>query len=425
MKIIIIGVIVVLTFGVGYYFLAGKNSPATHSTVKGEAVIGALYPFSGSSATAGDDAKSGIELALDIINSEYPDLDLPFADTEGLPNHGNVPVTVVMADHEGKPELGADQVETLVADGAVALMGAYNSAVTAAASEKAEQLQKPFLNPESTSPDLTRRGFKWFFRSTPDDDIFSKNFFTFLSEIEARGVSVPKDIGLLYENGLFGTGVARAEKKYAVLNGYSVVNDLPYNAADSTYQSVLQELANGQPSLLFQTSYERDAISLFEQYANYDIAPTAIIGMNAGFISSGFVTAVGEQAENVLSREVFSLDIGDKKPIVTKINDLYRERYGRDMNGNSARAFTGVFIMADALNRSDSFAAEDIHGALMDTALTANDIVMPWTGVSFNEENQNELGSGIIVQLQNGKYRTVWPFDLASQDVVWPMQGGE
>ena len=46
---------------------------------------------------------------------------------------------------------------------------------------------------------------------------------------------------------------------------------------------------------------------------------------------------------------------------------------------------------------------------------------MPWKGVKFDETGQNTLSSGILVQIIDGKYTTVWPFDLASHEVVWPM----
>jgi branched-chain amino acid transport system substrate-binding protein len=46
---------------------------------------------------------------------------------------------------------------------------------------------------------------------------------------------------------------------------------------------------------------------------------------------------------------------------------------------------------------------------------------MPWDGIQFDATGQNSKGAGIIVQVQDGKYATVWPFDLASKDVIWPM----
>ncbi len=46
---------------------------------------------------------------------------------------------------------------------------------------------------------------------------------------------------------------------------------------------------------------------------------------------------------------------------------------------------------------------------------------MPWQGIKFDAQGQNTEGAGIIVQVQGGAYVTVWPFALASRDVVWPL----
>ena len=46
-------------------------------------------------------------------------------------------------------------------------MGCYQSAVAATASQAAERMQVPFLVPESSSPTLSARGLKYFFRTTP------------------------------------------------------------------------------------------------------------------------------------------------------------------------------------------------------------------------------------------------------------------
>jgi branched-chain amino acid transport system substrate-binding protein len=47
---------------------------------------------------------------------------------------------------------------------------------------------------------------------------------------------------------------------------------------------------------------------------------------------------------------------------------------------------------------------------------------MPWKGVKFDPAtHQNTLGSGIIVQIQDGQYVTVWPWESASKPIIWPM----
>ena len=53
--------------------------------------------------------------------------------------------------------------------------------------------------------------------------------------------------------------------------------------------------------------------------------------------------------------------------------------------------------------------------------MMADALIMPWKDVKFDETGQNTLGRGILVQIVDGKYHTVYPFNLATQEVVWPM----
>lgn len=149
-----------------------KSTSGHPSTVK----IGVIYPLTGPDTSAGEDMKAGIELASEIINGSF-DLPMPLAGEKGLPNHGNVVIQFLFRDSHSDPGQAADWVEKLVNEEYVnAVMGCYSSTVTATASERAEILGIPFINAESTSPILTQRGFKWFFRTTPDDAMFSQNF---------------------------------------------------------------------------------------------------------------------------------------------------------------------------------------------------------------------------------------------------------
>ena len=78
-------------------------------------------------------------------------------------------------------------------------------------------------------------------------------------------------------------------------------------------------------------------------------------------------------------------------------------------------------VMADAINRAGSTDPDAIRKALSETNIPGNKLIMPWKGVKFDAKGQNTLGQGILVQIIGGKYVTVWPFDLAAHDIVWPM----
>jgi len=392
-----------------------------------EVVIGAIYPLSGNLAKVGTDIKDAIELAAELVNEDV-DLPVPLGKGKGLPALGGARVRVVFADHQSSPEKGLSEAERLVTqEHVVALMGSYNSNVTATASQAAERLKIPFLNAESTSPLLTTRGFRWFFRTTPTDDEFSENFFKFLEAMKPRGHSV-KNLALLYENTLFGTDVSRFEKKYAQQYGYAVVADLAYDAKSTNLSSEVQRLKAAAPDVLLQTSYTSDAILSTRTMKELDFRPQAILAMDAGHVASEFVPALGKDAEGILSREVWALGLGAKKPIVARVNDLFRKRTqaGRgaavDMDGTSARAFVGFLVLADAINRAASTEPEKIRAALEATELSGDQLIMPWRGVKFDPKtHQNTLGSGILVQIQDGKYAVVFPFDLATAEVRWPL----
>jgi len=384
--------------------------------------IGAIYPLTGPAASTGAEMKDAITLATDIVNGKY-DLDLPLARTEGLPALGGAKLEVVFADHQGKPDIGQAEAERMItAENVTALMGAYYSSVTTTASIAAERHKIPFLNPESTDPKLTERGFKYFFRTTPFDDPFSENFFQFFEDMKKKLNVKIQSVAIVHENTNFGNGVAEAEKKYAAKYGYKVTAEIAYAEKATSFVSEVQKLKAAGADVVMPASYTADAILYMKTFKDLNYMPPAILAMDAGYIASEYRDTLGKDGDYILSREVWALDLAKKKPMIAKVNEIYKQRFGRDMNGNSARSFTGLLVLADAINRAGSTDAEKIREALEKYSLSGSKMIMPWRGVAFDPNtHQNTEGNGIIVQLINGQFHTVWPFDLASRDVVWPI----
>src|SRR5919198_3580223 len=161
--------------------------PASRAAAQEEVKIGVIYPLTGAAASTGLELKNAAELAAEIVNTSMKDLSLPLAATAGLPNLKGAKVTLIFADHQGNPQVGATEAERLITqEHVVALMGCYQSAVTATASQIAERHRVPFLNADSTSSTLTERGFKWFFRTTPHDELFVRNFFEFFKDVQKK-----------------------------------------------------------------------------------------------------------------------------------------------------------------------------------------------------------------------------------------------
>jgi branched-chain amino acid transport system substrate-binding protein len=385
--------------------------------------IGVIYPMSGAIAQAGLDDKNAIELALDIINTgKYKHLNLPLSKSAGLPNLGGAKVTVVFSDHQGKPDLGLSEAERLITQEKVAaLLGCYNSSVTETASMVAERMKVPFFNPESSSPRLTRRGFKWFFRSSPHDETFSEGMFQAVQDLEKKRGTKFKTIAVMYEDTLYGKDSSRIEKELAAKAGYQVVADIAYRSRATSLTSEVQKLKAANPDILFPTSYASDAILLNKTSKDLGYNVPIIMAQNAGHTDPSFIEAVGKDADGICSRTEFSLDLVNHKPMLAEINDLFKKRSGRDFSGTSARCFVGFFVLCDAINRAGSTAPEAIREALTKTNIPADQLITPWRGVKFDETGQNILVDAIVIQYQGAKPYTVWPFNLATKEMIYPI----
>lgn len=388
-----------------------------------EVKIGVIYPLTGAAASSGAEMKNALELAVDIINNGAKGItELPFSAGGGLPGLKGAKIKLVFADHQGNPQTGATEAERLISqEKVVALVGAYNSNVTVTASQVAERNKIPFLNPESSSASLTARGFKWFFRTTAHDDLFVRNFFEFMKEFEAkRGVKVGP-IATINENTLWGTETTKLEAALAPAGGFNLVKQITYPAKSTQLTSEVQTLKAAAPKVIMQSSYLGDALLSMKTYKELGFMPDMILANDAGFSDTEFIKTLGKDADYVISREVWALDLANRNPLIKQVNDLFRSKYGADFTGNSARTFTGLMVMADAINRAGSTDPEAIRKALAATDIPGSKLIMPWKGVKFDESGQNVYGSGILVQIVDGKYHTVWPYNVASREIVWPM----
>lgn len=388
-----------------------------------EVKIGVIYPLSGPGASTGAEMKNALELAADIINNGAKGIpNLPFSAGGGLPGLKGAKIKLVFGDHQGNPQVGATEAERLITqEKVVALVGAYNSNVTQTSSQVAERYKVPFLNAESSSAPLTQRGFKYFFRTTPHDDLFVHNFFEFFKEVEAKkGVKI-KQLGVFNENTQWGNETTKLENKLAAEKGYTITKSVAYPAKSTQLTSEVQLLKSGSPQVVMQSSYLGDAIIAMKTYKELGFSPDMILANNAGFTDTEFIKTLGKDADFVITREVWSLDLANKNPLIKQVNDLFQARYKINFTGNSSRTFTGLLTLADAINRAGSTDAEAIRKALTETNIDGKKTIMPWKGIKFDQTGQNIYGAGILVQIIDGKYNTVWPFDMAARDLVWPM----
>lgn len=386
-----------------------------------EVLIGAVYAMTGPQALTGTVAKFAIETAEEIVNKKF-DLNLPLARAEGLPNLGGAKIKVIMMDHEGSPEKAMAATEKLITqDKVVAVVGCYQSSVAAVSSEVCERYHIPFLALESSSPSLSRRNLKWFFRTSPDDESFSRTMFEFMNDLkQKKGIKI-ETIALLHEDTLFGSDTSAAQLRFAKEFGYRIVTDIKYRSKSTSLISEIQKLKVANPDVVLGTSYISDAILLTKTMKDLNYMPRILIGQDAGWSDPELVREMGKDVDGFSSRNVFSMDLGEKRPLVKAVNELYKKRANRDLTDNSSRELMGIIVLADAINRAKSTSPEAIRKALHETDIKPEELIMPWKGVRFGPDGQNILGTAIMTQWHNGEMVTVWPFELAKINFIYPI----
>jgi branched-chain amino acid transport system substrate-binding protein len=403
------------------FLLALALISVASTTAAEEVRLGALYPLSGQAARSGQETVEAMKLAIDIVNEKY-DIDLPLARTAGLPNLGGAKIRVILEDHAASPEKGRAIAERFITSEKVHIIhGAFHSAVAAPASQIAEKYGIPFVTGESEDPRLTARGFKTFFSVTPTTDNIAQDFFAFLKEIsEKKGVK-PTKIAIMHVNDLWGTGIAVAAKKYHQQHGMSIVADIGYGATTPDLASEVLQLKKADPDVVFQASFDNDAILAVKNYRALRFSPMAVIAMGASFASPNFIAALGSNADFNFSHTKFHVSLVETRKAARTVSDLFKKRTGKPIWDAPARVFTSTMVVADAVNRAGSYEPAAIIKALRETDLKEGDTIMPYRGVKFNELGQNVRARGLITQIRDGKHFVIWPFEFAQKDAVFPM----
>lgn len=411
-------------------------SPTAFSAEK-EIKIGVLYPLSGALATIGRDLQRAAEMTADIVNNKTPGVDIPMAQWGGIPNLGGAKIKLIFKDHRGEPDRGADLAKSLILDDkVVGLMGAYNSAVTKTVSAVAERYGIPMINDSSTSPDLTERGFKWFWRTTPHDNYFNRDLFELLkglTEGKVKGVkAIPKkdlqNLAYACENTEWGSGVAKSIEAYAKEYGFTITKGLLYNANAPDLTSEAKALVAAKPDAMLFAAYLSDSLLMIRTLKGMKAQTKFFWGQNAGFEMADFAKTLGTDINGVLTRTVFIDKITRVKKVAGQVNGLYKKKYGDDLTGATARSVVGVQTWAYVLNKAGSTDPKAIQKACNEINIPASDLVMPWAGVKFDAKGQNILGRGLIGQYQKTadnkvSLEIVYPFDLATANFIYPFPG--
>jgi branched-chain amino acid transport system substrate-binding protein len=246
--------------------------------------------------------------------------------------------------------------------------------------------------------------------------------FEFLNDFNSKNADKLNTVGIIHEDTLWGSDSGGTQKKMAKEQGYEVVEKISYKAKTTTLSSEVQRLKAKNPDVLMPSSYTSDALLFLNTAKELDYNPKLLVAQNAGYTDPKFLETMGSKAEGIITRSPFNTDLADTIPLIGKVNELFKKHSGgRDLSDVPARAFTGFMALANAINNAGSTDPKKIQKALQDLDMSAESLIVPYRGIKFGKDGQNMKTRGILMQVQNGKYCTVYPFELAACELKYPM----
>jgi len=343
----------------------------------------------------------------------------------GIKALGGAKLELVYADSRGDPKIGMSEAERLIVqEKVIAIMGAYQSAVTYPSTEVAEKYKIPYLVSSAVKDEITERGFKYVFRLAAKASWWARDQMKAMVDIGTAAGDPAKTVAFVYENTDWGQSTVKGFYKYIEDNklDVKVVLDEPYPAGAADLTPVVLKIKAAKPDALLAVSYTSDAILLINTLAEQQVDLKAHIGSGAGHVDPEMIKACGKNAEGILSVTEFAGDIN--RPGLKEVMEKYRKLYNEPFPEPAANAYAIVYVLADALERAASTDPTKLRDALAATKLTTGPaMIVPFDTIEFDENGQSIHSAMVIVQWQNGELKTVGPAGVAPPEnkPIWPM----
>ncbi len=412
---------------------------------EGEVRVGVILPLSGRLENTGKAMRHAFELAADIANREMPGLDLTISRWQGIPGLGGAKMRLVFGDHRSDPARGSELAARFIKEEKVAgILGCYNSTVTKAVSGVCEKAKVPMFTTTSTAQALTTEGNRWLWRTAPNNISIARDLYVFLkalAEGRAGGAyQVPleeiKELVLMGEDSDMGDQTLQLLGNLAPRYGFKTNLSVRYPGNSEDFSIQARAVARAKPGVLVMISRSSDAANYMRTFKEIGFSPRIIWGHGAEFRDADFAEGLKDVVMGVVTRADFVPALFNSVPLARAINDLYRGKTRKDMDSVSARAFTGLQAFLHVLDKAGSMDGAAIQFAANGLEMPASELIMPWRGIKFGGEQQNEmgqniLGAGVVAQWQPAQetgapeLKIVYPPRFATADLIYPFPGWE
>lgn len=383
---------------------SSQGSSATSSDT--EIVIGSLHPTTGSNAADGQQMDNAAQMAVDAINS-----------AGGIGSLGGAKLKLETADTKGEAETGSSEATRLIEEGAVALIGTFQSAVSTNVAAVAERNKVPFVMDVSNADSILQQGYTYSFRLQPNASAMGTLGFEALTNIANDAGEPVKNIAFLYENGAFGSSTLASFQSEADAAGVTLDPVIGYDASSvSDMTTQIQQVAASGANVLAVAGYYRDGLLVAQAVNAVQPSLNAVFGVaNGAFDQPQFVADAPDGGEDYFNAN-YSIDRSNSD--ATRLAEDYQAEFGEEIRTSAVESYDAVSLIADALERAGSTDSTNLRDAIATSSYTP--LVANNGPVSFDELGENTNAGLVATQVLNGTVQQVYPSEGAQGVPVFP-----
>ncbi|MGZ6855129.1 MAG: ABC transporter substrate-binding protein [Mycobacteriaceae bacterium] len=390
----------------------GSSGSSGGGSSSGAAIkIGTVHPLTGTNAGDGQQMENGVKLAIETINA-----------AGGIKSMGGAKLELAAGDTQGKPDVGQSEAQRLVQSGAVALVGTYQSAVSANVAAVAERNKVPFVMDITGDDGILQHGYKYSFRMQPQNTRFGSAAAQYLHDVSTAAGKPAKKVAYLHESTAFGTNVYKAFKAEAEKFGMTVDPEISYDAASvSDLTTQMTQVKASGADVLAVSGYYRDGVLAAKAVSTVKPNLTAVIGAADGaFDQPQFPTDAGSAAQGYFDTNYhIDTNSADGK----KFMELYKSRYNADARTGAALAYDSVRVIADGLERAASSDGAKLRDGMAKTNIQP--LTLSNGPVHFNDAGENTSALPVLTQVQDTSPVVVFPAGSAQAKPVYPANPGQ
>jgi branched-chain amino acid transport system substrate-binding protein len=384
--------------------LASLAAPAYLRAQTAPIKIGVLQPLTGALAFDGAQGKMGADAAFKEIN-----------DNGGIKALGGAKLEMVVGDARSTPDGGVQEVERMASEGVAAIVGGFASPICLAATQAASRYDIPYLVDVGVSDQIVSRGLTNTFRFAPGFGIVSKQAIANLIKLNDSAGKPAKTVVLVHEDGLFGSGLAKLMQTELPANGFEILDTIAHPTPARDMSNIALQIRAKNPDLLIPSSYYGEFVLLARTMQQQRIRPKGIYCVLNGAASNyRFVKEFPEAAQYVMDCNHW---YDPRKAAAQKLKQAV-EADGKFFTYNVALNYSGVLLLADALERAASVDRKAVTAAIASSTFAGH--IMPYGPTRF-VNGQNTGAAPVNTQVQDKDIKVIFPSDFADAKPVFPV----